>query len=41
MVNDISNMDLIKQNYEKTINEKNLIIEDLQNKFNKLRDFIN
>ena len=34
-------MDLIKQNYEKKIIEKNLIIEDLQNKFNKLRDFIN
>jgi hypothetical protein len=27
--------------YIKIINEKNLIIEDLQNKFNKLRDFIN
>jgi len=27
--------------YIKIINEKNLIIEDLKNKFNKLRDFIN
>ena len=32
----LNNLEFIK-----IINEKNLIIEDLQNKFNKLRDFIN
>jgi len=34
-------LELLKHNYEKMINEKNSIIEDLQNKFIKLKDFIN
>jgi len=35
------NGEIVKINYEKIIEEKNLIIADLQNKFNKLKDFIN
>ena len=35
------NVEIVKINYEKIIEEKNLIIADLQNKFNKLKDFIN